>query len=86
MSSLSIRGVDPQLAATLKKQAKASQKSINQFVLETLRKHFGLDKEKQFTREYTDLDGLFGRWTDEEFSRVQGKIDSERQIDDEQWK
>jgi len=85
MSSLSIRGVDPQLAATLKQQAKASQKSLNQFVLETLRKHVGLEKEKRFTKEYDDLDELFGRWTAEEFDQIQGKVDGERQIDGELW-
>ena len=85
MSSLSIRGVDPQLAAVLKEQAKKSQKSINQFVLDTLRQHFGLMKEKHFTREYEDLDNLFGRWSDEEFTAIQGKIDGERQIDEELW-
>lgn len=85
MSSLSIRGVDPQLAAILKEQAKKSQKSINQFVLETLRQHVGLMKEKRFTREYDDLDNLFGRWSDEEYADIQGKIDAERQIDEELW-
>ena len=85
MSSLSIRGVEPQLAATLKQQAGASQKSINQFVLDTLRKHVGLEKEKRFTREYDDLDELFGRWSAEEFEQIQGKIDGERRIDEELW-
>lgn len=85
MSSLSIREVDPQLAAILKEQAKKSQKSINQFVLEILRQHLGLMKEKRFTREYDDLDNLFGSWTDEEFADIQSKIDCERQIDEELW-
>jgi len=85
MSSLSIRGVDPQLAAILKEQAKKSQKSVNQFVLETLRQHLGLTKEKRFTREYDDLDNLFGSWSDKEFATIQGKIDGERQIDGELW-
>ena len=85
MSSLSIRGVDPQLATVLKQQARKSQKSINQFVLEILRQHVGLMKEKHFTREYDDLDNLFGRWSTEEFAHIQGKIDGERQIDGELW-
>ena len=85
MSSLSIRGVDPQLAIVLKQQARKSQKSINQFVLEILRQHVGLMKEKHFTREYDDLDNLFGRWSDEEFAYIQGKIDGERKIDWELW-
>lgn len=86
MRSLSIRGVDEQLATTLKQRAKESKKSINQFILETLRKHVGLEKEKHFTKEYDDLDSLFGRWSEEEFNQIQEKIDSERQIDGELWK
>jgi len=85
MSSLSIRGVDPQLAAVLKEKARKSQKSINQFVLDILRQHVGLVKKKRFTREYDDLDHLFGRWSEEEYAAIQGKIDGERQIDKELW-
>lgn len=85
MGSLSIRGIDKHLSVTLKKQALAAQKSVNQFVLETLRKRVGLDKEKRFTKEYDDLNNLFGKWSAEEFDRIQGKINSERRIDDELW-
>jgi len=86
MSNLSIRGIDPELAATLKQQAQASGKSINQLVLEVLKEHVGLHKKKQFTQEYHDLDFLFGQWTENEFQQIQGKIDREAQIDDELWK
>ena len=53
MKSISIRGVDDQLATLLKREAKAAQKSINQFVLEVLKKQVGLDKKKGSTRKYT---------------------------------
>ena len=36
MSNLSICGIDPDLATTLKKQAQASGKSVNQWVLDVL--------------------------------------------------
>jgi len=86
MKVLSIRGVDEQLSGILKQQAKASRKSVNQFVLEILRRHVGLEKDKRFTREYDDLDGILGKWSAEEFEQIQGKIDSERKIDKELWK
>ncbi|MDP2904296.1 MAG: hypothetical protein Q8N96_14515 [Methylovulum sp.] len=85
MSNLSIRGIDPELATTLKQQAQASGKSVNQLVLEVLKEHVGLHKKKQFTQEYHDLDFLFGQWTESEFQQIQGKIDQESQIDDELW-
>jgi hypothetical protein len=85
MSNLSIRGIDPDLATTLKEQAQASGKTVNQLVLDVLKEHVGLNKKKHFTQEYHDLDFLFGQWTDSDFQKIQGKIDNESQIDDELW-
>ena len=86
MGSISIRGIDEKLAALLKKKASLENKSVNQFVLETLKKELGLKKEKRFTQEWSDLDSLFGKWSQEEFLQIQEKITSERQIDEEIWK
>ena len=86
MGSISIRNVDGQLAQKLKKQAKASKKSVNQLVLDILKRHLGLEKEKRYTRPHDDLDMLFGRWSEGDFKRIQGKIDDERKIDQELWK
>jgi hypothetical protein len=86
VKSLSIRGVDDQLAELLKQEAKSTKRSVNQVIIETLRKHAGLKKEKRFTSQYHDLDQLFGSWSQEEFEAIQGRIDSERRIDEELWK
>jgi plasmid stability protein len=51
MPSLSIQSVDEQLAALLKQRAAAARKSVSQFVLDTLRQHLGLEKEKRFTAD-----------------------------------
>jgi len=86
MSSLSIRGVDEKLSTILKKKAQNSNKSMNQYVLDLLKKSAGLEKEKKYTQEYTDLDHLFGLWSDSDFRKIQGKIDQERGIDEDLWK
>ncbi len=86
MGSISIRGLDDELSSLLKKAAATEKMSVNQFVLETIKKHLGLAKEKRFSQEWHDLDGLFGQWSEEEFSEIQGKIDDERKIDEELWK
>ncbi len=86
MGSISIRNVDDQLAKKLKQRAKASKKSVNQLVLDILKRHLGLEKEKRYTRPYDDLDTLFGRWSEEDFKRIQNKVDDERRIDEELWK
>ena len=85
MGSISIRGVDDQLALLLKQKAAASQKSVNQQVLDILRSSLGLKKAKKFTQCYHDIDHLFGTWSDDEFDMIQGKIETERQIDSELW-
>ena len=86
MSNLSIRGIDPDLATTLKQQAQASRKSVNQLVLDVLKEYTGIYKRKYFTQEYHDLDFLFGQWSENDFIKIQGKINDESQIDDELWK
>jgi len=85
MKTMTIRGLDPSLIEKLKANAKKQDKSLNQFVIDTLKQHMGMKKEKKFTAVYHDLDHLFGRWSDEEFKKIQGKIDSERKIDKELW-
>ena len=86
MRSLSIRGVDNQLASLLKQKAGAANKSVNQLVVEALQQFVGLDKKKLFSQQYHDLDSLCGRWSGDDFSQIQAKLDSERQIDPELWK
>lgn len=86
MKTLSVRGVDEELAGLIKEGAESEGKSVNAFVLDALRKRLGAQKPKRFTHEWHDLDDLFGRWSDQEFSEVQGKIDEERRIDEELWK
>ncbi|MEA3548414.1 MAG: antitoxin [Thermodesulfobacteriota bacterium] len=86
MSSLSIRGVDEKLSTILKAKAQNSNKSMNQYILDLLKKSVGLKKEKKYTQQYTDLDHLFGLWSDSDFRKIQGKIDKERVIDEGLWK
>lgn len=86
MKSISIRGVDDELSALIKKEAAKTHKSVNQFILELLKQKLGMDKEKRFTKEHHDLDHLFGSWSEEEFNQIQETIDKERQIDKELWK
>ncbi len=86
MGSISIRGVDEQLSTLLKQQAAIAGKSLNQLVLDLLKKNVGMEKTMKFTQEYHDLDHLFGSWSEDEFNAIQGKIDAERRIDTELWK
>lgn len=86
MKTLSIRGVDEDLGELIKSAAKKQEKSVNNFVLDVLRKQVGTGKGKRFSREWDDLDSLFGSWSAEEYADIQGRIDAQRLVDDELWK
>ena len=85
MKAITVRGIDDELAQKLKDMAEQEGKSVNQHILEALKKNCGLEKEIKFTRVYRDMDHLFGKWSPEDFKRIQGKIDAERKIDPELW-
>ena len=86
MKTMTIRGLEPTLIDKMKEFAKQQNQSLNQFVVETLMLHMGMKKEKKFTAEYHDLDHLFGIWSEKDFKRIQGRIDSDRRIDKELWR
>lgn len=86
MKAVTIRGIEPELADKLKSAAAEQGKSINQLTLELIKERLGLKKERKYSREYDDLDHLFGRWNEDEFREIQTKMDRERQIDPELWK
>ena len=85
MKAFTIRGVEPEIADKLKTIAQQEGKSINQVVLDFIKKNLGLEKEQAHTRQYHDLDSLFGSWSREEFERIQSQISQSRQIDPELW-
>ena len=85
MKTISIRGIDPELAKKLKQAASEQSKSLNQLLLDILRNNFGIQKEKKYTKIFNDLDDLFGSWSEEEFKTIQEKINHDRKIDKELW-
>ena len=85
MKAITIRGLDPLVSEKLKQVAKKEGKSVNQLVLDLIKQNVGMQKKKKFTRQYDDLDHLFGKWSRSEFEKIQGFIESERKIDPELW-
>jgi hypothetical protein len=86
MKSIIIRDIDPSIADKLKKEAKLKGKSVNQFIKDMIKNQMGLTGGKKYSILHHDLDHLFGRWDENEFKQIQGKIDHERKIDEELWK
>jgi len=86
MKAITIRGVEPEVSDKLKSFAAEQGKSVNQLTLEIVKEGLGLRKGKKYSREYDDLDHLFGKWDDDEFREIHTKIDQERHVDQELWK
>lgn len=85
MKTITIRGIDPRLDQRIKSWAKQNHLSVNQWVLEVLKKVTGLRKEPIFKKHY-DLDGLAGGWTKEEARAFQKNTKIFERIDEEVWK
>ncbi|MFH2129949.1 MAG: toxin-antitoxin system HicB family antitoxin [bacterium] len=85
MKAITIRNVEPSVSEKLKCEAKNQGKSVNQFIIDMIEQNLGFKKKKKFSNIHHDLDHLFGKWTDEEYNQIQGRIDKERKIDKELW-
>ena len=85
MKTITVRRLEPSLAKKLKQVANKEGKSVNQLVIDTIKQYLGMKKEKRFTVVYHDMDHIFGRWSEEEFEEIQGKIDLERKVEKELW-
>lgn len=65
--------VDDALLAVLEQTAQAQAKDVSQVIVEVLEAQLALPQPR-----YHDLDDLFGRWTQEEYERIQGEVDAQR--------
>jgi hypothetical protein len=65
MKSITIRGIDPALDRVIKSRAKQNNLSVNQWVVQTLKKVTGTGEEPVFKKHH-DLDALAGGWSKEE--------------------
>jgi hypothetical protein len=61
MKTMTARGIEPWLADKLKDVAKREGKSVNQVVIDSLKKYHGLEKEKKFVKIHHDVDHFFGK-------------------------
>jgi len=84
MKSITIRRIDPGLDRVIKSSAKQKNISINQWVLETLKKVTGMGKETLF-KKHTDLDALAGGWSKEEAKAFQKNTQIFERIDKDVW-
>ena len=82
MKTITIRGIEPGLGRVIKSRAKQNNLSVNQWVLQALKKVTGMGKEPVF-RKYHDLDALAGGWIKEEAKAFQKTTQIFEKIDEE---
>jgi len=85
MKTITVRGIDPGLDRVIKSRAKQNSLSVNQWVLQTLKKVTGTGKEPVF-RKHRDLDALAGGWSKEEVEAFQKNTQIFERIDEDVWK
>jgi hypothetical protein len=84
MKSITIRGIDVELDAAIKDQAVRSRQSVNQWLIESLKKLTGKSKEPVF-KKYNDLDALAGGWSKQETKDFLADIKIFEKIDKDIW-
>ena len=85
MKTITIRRIDPGLDRVIKSQAKQNNMSVNQWILQTLKRITGTGKEPVF-KKHSDLDALAGGWSKEEVKAFQKNIQIFEKIDEDIWK
>jgi hypothetical protein len=84
MSTITLRGIDPQLAQTLKERARQENSSVNALLLSIVKESLGLEK-KQRRKQYSDLDHLAGTWSAQEAAEFEQAIGSFATVDENLW-
>lgn len=85
MKTLTLRGIDDELARGLEEVAQQGRDSMNSVILRLLRDRLGLTKPK-FREVHHDMDDLAGTWTQEEANEFDDVVRDFSHIDEEMWK
>ena len=83
MNQLTLRNIPDDLERTIREYSKKNGQSINQTVLDFLRKGIGLPLEGNKQR---DLSFISGTWSQKEFDEFEDNVKIFEQIDEDLWK
>jgi hypothetical protein len=80
---LTIRNIPSEVAEALGKEKDRSHESLNQTVIDLLRRALGVRGRGE---ERNGLAALAGTWTQEEYEEFEAGVASMEQLDEEQWR
>ena len=85
MTTMTLRGIDDNLASSLKEMARQEGISLNALALRLMREAAGLDKRKR-SAVYHDLDNLAGTWCAEEEAVFIKATQGLEAVDEDLWR
>ena len=85
MSQITLRGLDAETEAKIRKIAGNSGKSLNRVILDMIYQYTGL-KKKGKQAPAASLRKLAGGWTEKDAATFHEAIKSSEQIDEDMWK
>ena len=85
MATMTIRGIDDEVAMLLKERAKNEGISINGLILKMVKESLGIKKKKRM-KIYLDIDHLAGTWSEKDLKEFQKNVEDMEKIDKEIWK
>ena len=84
MTTMTLRGIDDNLAGSLKAMAKQEGVSLNALALRLMREAAGIDKRKR-TAAHHDLDSLAGTWSAEDEAAFSAATQGLETVDEGLW-
>ena len=85
MATMTVRGIDNEVAKLLKDQANSDGISVNALLLKMVKESLGVEKKRR-TKIYHDLDHLAGTWSEKDLKEFQENVEYLEKIDKEIWK
>jgi len=84
MKAITLRNIPPEVQRAIRAKAKELGISMNRAVLELLQERIG--KSRKRGTKYTDLDHLFGAWSQAEADEFDQALAEQRRIYPEDWR
>ncbi|GAB4249700.1 MAG: hypothetical protein Kow00129_10520 [Thermoleophilia bacterium] len=86
MGAISVRGIDKDLSAALKEEAKRRNTSVNGLVVDILRRELGLAGGQGRRPRHHDLDHLAGSWSTQEAEEFREATAPFEEVDEALWR
>jgi plasmid stability protein len=85
MKAITLRNIPPEIQKAIRAKAKEKGISMNRAVLELLEERLGTQGKRR-KKVYTDLDFLFGSWTQAEADEFNKALEEQRRVYPEDWR